>query len=51
MADTDLAASPRSPDDPHWFFDSCHETVSSEREKIHQRGRPDEIFGLACALR
>ncbi len=40
-------ASPRSPDDPNWLCDSRHETASSEREKIHQRGRPDEISGLA----
>ncbi len=42
-----LSASPRSPDDPNWLSDSCHETVSSEREKIHKRGRPGEISGLA----
>ena len=39
-------ASPRSPDDPNWLSDSCHEAVSSEREKIHKRGRPGEISGL-----
>ncbi len=44
-----LSASPRSPDDPNWPSDSCHETASSEREKIHQQGRPDEISGLERA--
>ncbi len=43
-------ANPRSPDDPIWLFDSCHETVCSEREKTHKRGRPGEISGLGQAL-
>ncbi len=45
-----LSASSRSPDDPIWLSDSRHETVGSAREKVHQRGRPDEISGLGQRL-
>ncbi len=39
-------ANPRSPDDPIWLSDARRETACSERAKIHERGRPDEISRL-----